>query len=102
MFGFAHNWINMIMQCVSSVRYSFMLRGKPRGFVILTRGLRQRDIYLPISSFYVIWISKRRLLKVFVLKQLAPQTIVQLALANIVLFMSTVFLMLKTPLHLGR
>lgn len=79
-----------------------MLRGKPRRFVILTRDLRQGDIYLPISSFYVIWISKRRLLKVFVLKQLAPQTIVQLALANMFLFMSIVFLMLKTFLYLGK
>ncbi|XP_062007626.1 uncharacterized protein LOC133724796 [Rosa rugosa] len=36
-FGFAQNWIDMVMECVSSVRYSFLIRGKPRGFVCPSR-----------------------------------------------------------------
>lgn len=42
-FGFARNWIDLIMHCVCIVRYSFLVRGKPRGLVIPSRGLRRRS-----------------------------------------------------------
>lgn len=35
-FGFARPWIDMVMQCVTYVRYSFLLHGKPRGYIIPT------------------------------------------------------------------
>ncbi|XP_062028887.1 uncharacterized protein LOC133744874 [Rosa rugosa] len=43
-FGFAQSWIDVVMQCVSSVRYSFLVREKPRDLVIPTRGLRQASL----------------------------------------------------------
>ncbi|XP_062021164.1 uncharacterized protein LOC133737669 [Rosa rugosa] len=50
-FGFASSWINMVMQCVSYVLYSFLVLGKPRGLVIPSRGLRQGD---PLSHMIYV------------------------------------------------
>lgn len=46
--GFNPKWINLIMMCVSSVSYYFLVDGSPRGYVLLTQGLRPGD---PISPY---------------------------------------------------
>jgi len=31
--GFSANWVNLVMRCVESETFSFLINGKPRGFL---------------------------------------------------------------------
>ena len=45
--GFHPKWVNIIMQCISSVTYSIWINGVPQGLITPTRGLRQVDSLSP-------------------------------------------------------
>ena len=50
-FGFSHQWINLIYQCISTTKISVLINGTPEGFFETSRGLKQGD---PLSSFLYI------------------------------------------------
>jgi hypothetical protein len=53
--GFHSTWINWIMQCITTVSYSYLLNGSAQGSVIPQRGIRQGD---PLSPLIFILCSE--------------------------------------------
>ena len=53
--GFHSKWIRWIYECVSTVSFSIMVNGEPRGHIVPSRGLRQKD---PLSPYLFLLCSE--------------------------------------------
>lgn len=50
-FGFNNQWIKLVFECISTLKFSILINGKPEGYFSSSKGIRQGD---PLSPFLLI------------------------------------------------
>ena len=45
--GFSDTWVALIMECITTMSYSILVNGEPKGVIVPSHGLRQRDPLSP-------------------------------------------------------
>ena len=53
--GFCDSWLKLIHECISTVSYSILVNGEPKGEIFPSRGIRQRD---PLSPYLFLLCSE--------------------------------------------
>lgn len=75
--GFAQRWIEIVMNCLTSVWYAILINGQPTRYITPTRGIRQGD---PLSPYLFILCAEG--LSAMISKAVACQSIKGLVMCH--------------------
>ena len=53
--GFCNRWVSLVLECISTVSYSILVNGEPKGDIRPSKDLRQRD---PLSPYLFLLCSE--------------------------------------------